>query len=126
MVKIKTVKAKCPNCKTKSLIKRRIAHTKRRPHKVRYYSCTNCNKYFNLKPKRFKYSQYNAKIINIITKLSYKEKISPNKYDNKKSIYYSSREITNIINKKLGYNAVSKTGVWNNLKKLGVYENRRR
>lgn len=102
MVKIFTNKRKCPYCRG-NVVKRGLYFTKSNPRKRQKYSCRQCGKFFTFRSKKYFKLHHPIKILKYIEKLSKTNKLFVNKYDNRKSLNYSSREISGIIKKRYRY-----------------------
>lgn len=122
-MKVITVKKKCPNCRQFTLVKRGYYRTTARPKKRRRWSCKSCGKHFGLRSiilQKFRYKQYDLKILRLIDKLRKEERTLPKKYDGKGNQLYSSRDIAKMV--KFKGRPLSKSGVAQIMKSFKEYD----
>ena len=88
----------CPRCFGRNIVKAGIVRAKNPPYSRRKYKCKDCGKY-HVYPKTYK-KKHGKNIVKDILKLSKLNKGYKNKYDNRKSERYSTREISRILSDK--------------------------
>ena len=113
------VRERCLYCRQRTLSRRGYYYTKSKPRKHKRFFCSNCNRsvFFSQRRgiKRWDWLIYQA-----VKRLINERRIEINKYDGKKSPFYSSREITKIIYQTHHKKRVGKTTVSKLIKKFRV------
>jgi len=112
MVKVVTVKSRCPLCGGVGCVFRAgFYYTRAKPRKRNRFKCKGCLRGFNLRRRVYFGLDYDLKVLREIERLVFCKKNSFNKFDNKKSFNYSSREIARIVGNKFK-TKVSKSQAW--------------
>ena len=112
MVKVITVKARCPKCRNGGCVFRAgFYYTIAKPRKRRRFRCKFCCVSFNFRRKVYFGLDLDLKVLREIERLCFVNKGFINKFDNRKSFFYSNREISRLIKTKFKVD-VSKSYVW--------------
>lgn len=88
----------CIKCKSNNVGTKGKYKIKYFPYIKQKYRCRDCNKYFTLRDDYFR-KNIRKEIKYLIKEYSTKTKESYNKFDNTKSLKYSTREIVGLIKK---------------------------
>ena len=119
--KISSLSMTCPCGKGCEVVKSGLFRTKSKPKNRQRYTCKNCSKSFSvrrIRNKNYVGRRYDLQVMKMIERLAKTKKPFSNKYDGKKSPYYSTREIARIVNKRPNQKKIGKSGVHGFLKSM--------